>query len=233
MSICTCWVDAGSRGRQAERIDDAAAVPGGTSSTRYPELCTTAYPVQCGLGCRRSHVYPDTSYRVPSTEYWSSLLIFHKLAFGLSSPISMSLFDRLQADLNAARKAQDKARVLVLGTIFSDAKNKKMELRRDLTDDEVVDLPRKGIKRRREFIEMYTGKRDDLAAKEREEVVVLEAYLPAAVSDDEIRVAVRAVIAGGATQIGAVMGKVLPQFKGRAEGSTVNAIAREALSRQR
>src|SRR5258708_8829687 len=74
MSICTCWVDAGSRGRQAERIDDAAAVPGGTSSTRYPELCTTAYPVQCGLGCRRSHVYPDTSYRAPGTGYWSSLL---------------------------------------------------------------------------------------------------------------------------------------------------------------
>ena len=144
----------------------------------------------------------------------------------------MSLFDRLQADLNAARKAQDKARVLVLGTIFSDAKNKKIEVRRDLTDEEVIDVLRKGIKRRRESIEMYTGKRDDLAAKEREEVVVLEAYLPAAVSDDEIRVAVRAVIAGGATQIGAVMGKVLPQFKGRAEGSTINAIAREELSRQ-
>ncbi len=144
----------------------------------------------------------------------------------------MSLFDQLQADLNAARKAQDKARVLVLGTIFSDAKNKKIEVRRDLSDEEVIDVLRKGIKRRRESIEMYTGKRDDLAAKERDEVVVLEAYLPAAVSDDEIRVAVRAVIAGGATQIGAVMGKVLPQFKGRAEGSTINAIAREELSRQ-
>ena len=49
---------------------------------------------------------------------------------------------------------------------------------------------------------------------------------------DELRAAVRAAIAGGATQIGAVMGKVLPQFKGRAEGSTINAIAREELSRQ-
>lgn len=143
----------------------------------------------------------------------------------------MLLFDRLQADLNAARKAQDKARVLVLGTIFSDAKNRKIELRRDLADDEVVDVLRKGIKRRRESIEMYTGKRDDLAAKERDEVAILEAYLPPAVSDEELRVAVRAAIAGGATQIGAVMGRVLPQFKGRAEGSTINAIAREELSR--
>jgi len=145
--------------------------------------------------------------------------------------VHMPLFDTLQSDLNAARKAQDKPRVLVLGTIFSDAKNRKIELRRDLTDDEVVDVLRKGIKRRRESIEMYAGKRDDLADKERSEVAVLEAYLPAAVSDEELRAAVRAAIAAGAAQIGAVMGKVLPQFKGRADGSTINAIAREELAR--
>ncbi|HEU4720863.1 MAG TPA: GatB/YqeY domain-containing protein, partial [Gemmatimonadaceae bacterium] len=84
----------------------------------------------------------------------------------------------------------------------------------------------------RESIEMYAGKRDDLAEKERAEVTILEAYLPASVSDDELRAAVRTAIAGGATQIGAVMGRVLPQFKGRAEGSTINAIAREELSKQ-
>ena len=144
----------------------------------------------------------------------------------------MPLFDTLQSDLNAARKALDKPRVLVIGTIYSDAKNRKIELRRDLTDDEVIDVVRKGIKRRRESIEMYAGKRDDLAEKERAEVTILEAYLPPAVSDDELRTAVRAAIAAGASQIGAVMGKVLPQFKGRAEGSQINAIAREELSRQ-
>jgi uncharacterized protein YqeY len=144
----------------------------------------------------------------------------------------MPLFDTLQTDLNAARKAQDKARVLVLGTIFSDAKNRKIELRRDLSDEEVIDVLRKGIKRRRESIEMYTGKRDDLAEKEKSEVAILETYLPAAVSDTELRAAVVAAIAGGAKQIGAVMGKVLPQFKGRAEGSVINAIAREELAKQ-
>ena len=143
-----------------------------------------------------------------------------------------ALFDILQADLNAARKARDPARVLVLGTIFSDAKNRKIELRRDLTDDEVIDVLRKGIKRRRESIEMYAGKREDLADKERGEVAILETYLPASVSDAELRSAVQAAIAGGAKQIGAVMGKVLPQFKGRAEGSIINAIAREELSKQ-
>ena len=145
----------------------------------------------------------------------------------------MPLFDTLQADLNAARKAQDKARVLVLGTIFSDAKNRKIELRRDLTDDEVVDVLRKGIKKRRESIEMYAGKRDDLADKERAEVALLETYLPAAVDPEELRAAVRAAIAGGATQIGAVMGKVMPQFKGRAEGTAINAVAREELASPR
>ena len=137
---------------------------------------------------------------------------------------------RLQADLNAARKAQDKPRILVLGTILADAKNRRIELRRDLTDDEVVDVLRKGIKRRRESVEMYQkANRTDLADKESAEIVVLEQYLPAQVSGDELRAAVKAAIAGGATNIGAVMGKVMPQFKGRADGSTINAIAREEL----
>jgi uncharacterized protein YqeY len=143
------------------------------------------------------------------------------------------LFARLQGDLNSARKSQDKAGILLLGTVLSEVKNKKIELRRDPTDADVIDVLRKSIKRRRESVEMYTkGNRQDLADKESSEAAALEKYLPAQVSDEELRTAVRAAIAGGATQIGAVMGKVLPQFKGRAEGGTINAIAREELSRQ-
>ena len=143
------------------------------------------------------------------------------------------LFDKLQSDLTAARKAQDKPLTLLLGTLVSDLKNRQLEVNRALTDDDVVDVLRKGIKRRRESVEMYVkGGREDLAAKEREEVVVIERYLPAQVSDDEIRAAVRAAIAAGATNMGAVMGKVVPQFKGRAEGGTINAIVREELAKQ-
>ena len=142
-----------------------------------------------------------------------------------------ALLARLQADLNAARKAQDKSRTLLLGTVLADIKNRKIELRREPTDDDVVDVLRKGIKRRRESIEAYDkGGRADLSEKERAEVNALEPYLPAQVSDEEIRAAVRAAIASGAANIGAVMGKVMPQFKGRAEGGTINAIAREELS---
>ena len=139
----------------------------------------------------------------------------------------------MQGDLNSARKSQDKAGTLLLSTVLSEIKNKKIELRRDPVDADVIDVLRKSIKRRRESIEMYTkGARKDLADKETSEAAALEKYLPAQVSDDELRAAVRAAIAGGATQIGAVMGKVLPQFKGRADGGTINAIAREELSKQ-
>lgn len=140
------------------------------------------------------------------------------------------LITRLKADLNASRKAQDKAGTLLLGTILADVKNRRIELMKDLTDDDVREVLRKGIKRRREAIEMYDkGNRPDLASRERDEVTRLETYLPAAIADDEIRVAVRAAIASGATTIGALMGKVMPQFKGRADGSTINRIAREEL----
>ena len=140
---------------------------------------------------------------------------------------------RLQGDLVAARKAQDKPRTMLLSTILSDAKNRRIELQRDLTNEDVVDVLRKGIRRRRESVEMYAkGGREDLADKERGEVAMLEHYLPAQVSDDELRAAVRAAIAGGAANIGAVMGKVMPQFKGRAEGGAINAIAREELAKR-
>src|SRR5665213_545698 len=114
---------------------------------------------------------------------------------------------RLQADLNTARKAQDKPLVLLLGSIISDVKNREIELKRDLADDDVVEVLRKGVKRRRESIEMYDkGGRADLATTERNEVELLGAYLPASVSDDEIRSSVVAAIDGGAANVGAVMG---------------------------
>ena len=143
-----------------------------------------------------------------------------------------ALLARLQSDLTAARKSADKARILLLGTTLAEAKNREIELKRDLTDDDVIDVIRRGIKKRRESIDMYQkGNRHDLAEKERVEVGLLEHYLPAQASEDELRTAVRAAIAAGAANIGAVMGKVMPQFKGRAEGGTISAIAKEELSK--
>jgi uncharacterized protein YqeY len=143
------------------------------------------------------------------------------------------LIARLQSDLTAARKAQDKAQVLLLGTIIADVRNREIELKRDATDDDVVDVLRRGIKKRRESIEMYDkGGRADLAKVERAEVEALGAYLPASVSDEEIRKAVVAAIDAGATNVGAVMGRVMGQFKGRADGAAINAIVREELGKR-
>jgi uncharacterized protein len=142
-----------------------------------------------------------------------------------------ALQERLQLELTTARKAQDKPATLLLGTTLSEVKNRSIELKRDLTDDDVVDVVRKGIKKRRESIEMFEkGGRQELADKERAEIALLERYVPAQVSPDELRVAVQVAIAAGATNVGAVMAKVMPQFKGRAEGSAINAIAREELA---
>ena len=142
-----------------------------------------------------------------------------------------TLETRLQEELTAARKAQDKPLTLLLGTIISDVRNHAIALKKDLADEDVIEVLRRGIKKRRESIEMYEkGQRLDLAEKERAEVGMLERYLPAQVNPEEIRAAVRAAIAGGANNVGAVMGKVMPQFKGRAEGGTINAIVREELA---
>jgi uncharacterized protein YqeY len=140
------------------------------------------------------------------------------------------LATRLQGELNVARKAQDKAQVLLLGTVLSDIRNHEIAIKRVPSDDQVIDVIRKAIKRRRESVEMYEkGGRDELAAVERREAEALEVYLPAAPSEDEIRAAVRAAVEGGATQMGAVMGKVMPAYKGRVDGNVLNRIVREEL----
>lgn len=143
-----------------------------------------------------------------------------------------SLLARLQREQADARREQLKERVLLLGMIISEVKNREIELRRDATDDDVIDVIRKGIKKRRESVELY-GKagRVDLLESEQREVTALEVYLPADVDPEELRAAVRAAMQGGAATIGAVMAQVMPQFKGRVEGGTINAIVREELAR--
>jgi len=138
--------------------------------------------------------------------------------------------EALRAALTAARKAQDKPRTLVLSTILANLKNREIELKRPATGDDVIDVLRKGIKTRRESVEQYTAaNRADLAETERFQIAVLEEFLPPAVDPEEIRAAVRQAIAGGARDIGKVMGQVLPRFKGRADGKDVNRIVREEL----
>src|SRR5712675_292192 len=142
-----------------------------------------------------------------------------------------SLADRLRAAMNEARKQRDQARTLLLSTILSDIKNREIELNRTPTDDETAEVLRRGVKRRRESVEAYEkAGRTELAATEANEITTLEEFLPAAVPAEEIRAAVREAIAGGAQDMGKVMGAVMPKFKGRADGKVVNQIVREELA---
>ncbi len=145
-------------------------------------------------------------------------------------PPDRSLTESLQAALASSRKAQDKDRTLLLGTLLAAIKNRQIDLRRDLTDDEVIDVLRKGIKMRSDAAEQYDkGARPELAEKERAEIRIIEGFLPPPPDPEEIRGVVRQVIAAGATDLGRVMGQVLPQFKGRADGRVINRIVREEL----
>ncbi len=133
--------------------------------------------------------------------------------------------------MNEARKQRDQARTLLLSTTLSEIKNREIELNRPPTDDETAEVLRRGIKKRRESVEMYQkGGRPELAATESAEIKALEAFLPAGVPPEEIRAAVREAIAGGAKDMGKVMGAVMPKLKGRADGSLVNTIVREELA---
>ena len=142
-----------------------------------------------------------------------------------------SLAEQLRAALNAARKDRDQHRTLLYSTILSDIRNREIEAKHALDDAEVVDVLRRGIKKRRESVEAFkAGGRADAADREQFEITELEKYLPASVPEEEIRAAVRAAIAAGAKDLGKVMGLAMPQFKGRAEGKDVNRIAREELA---
>lgn len=142
-----------------------------------------------------------------------------------------SLPERLRAAMNEARKQRDTARTLLLSTILSDLKNRELELNHPATDEEARDVLRRAVRRRRDAAEQYEKVgRADRAGAELAEITMCEEFLPAAVPEGEIRAAVREAIAGGATDLGHVMGKVMPRFKGRADGKVINTIVREELA---
>ena len=145
--------------------------------------------------------------------------------------VSSTLVDQVRAALTAARKNRDGDRTLLYSTLLSDFGNKEIQLGHALSDAEQLAVVQSAIKRRKESVEAFEkGNRPELAAKEKAEIATLEQYLPAQVSPDEIRTAVKEAVAAGAKDLGSVMGKVMPVFKGRADGKLINQIVREELA---
>lgn len=142
------------------------------------------------------------------------------------------LKDRLREDMNNARRAHDKLRTLVLGTTISELKNREIELGREATDTDVIEVVNRAVKKRREAAEQIrAGGREELAAKEEQEAEILGHYLPQPLTEAEVRAAVRAAIAAGARSVGEVMPRVMPLLKGRFDGREANRIVREELAR--
>jgi uncharacterized protein YqeY len=140
------------------------------------------------------------------------------------------LTERLRADLNSARRERDKLRTLVLTMTLSEIKNRQIELGREPGEEEVMEVIGRAIKKRREAAEQIRAVgRPDAAEKEEQEAALLLPYMPAQLSEAEVRQLVKDAVAGGAKNIGAVMGAIMPSVKGRFDGKETNRIVREEL----
>ncbi len=143
------------------------------------------------------------------------------------------LFATLRADQVAARKAIDKDRTLLLGTVLAALKNRELETNSPLADPEVIDVLRKQIKQREDSVTQYTAAaRPELAEREAAEIAILRGYLPPELDDAVIRAAADEAIAAGAGDLGRLMGVLMGRFKGQADGKVINRIAREALQQE-
>ena len=142
--------------------------------------------------------------------------------------------ERLAEETKDALRSGQKVRLSTLRLLSAAVKNREVELLRPLDDDEFVEVAGQEAKRRRDAIEAYEkAGRDDRAATEREELEILQTYLPAALTDEEIAALVDRAIeqtgASGPGDMGKVMGAVMSQAKGRADGRAVQVRVRERL----
>lgn len=146
----------------------------------------------------------------------------------------MMLSERIDADYLVAYKSKDALRVGVLRLLKTAAKNLQVELMRPITDEELIAVVQKQAKQRQDSIEQFSAAgRDELARKEADELRVLQEYLPAPLSPEELAAAVDAAIeATGTTDMsgmGKVIQTVLAEYKGRADGKLVSAAVRQRL----
>ncbi len=149
----------------------------------------------------------------------------------------MALKEKLSEDLKNAMKSGDKIRLEVVRMLQTMLKRKEIERRgegKELTEEDEIQVIKSEIKKRKEAIELFEkGGRNDLAEKEKKELEILNEYLPAQMSEEEIKNFVEKVIqelgASGPKDLGKVMGAVMKELRGKADGSLVQKIVKEKL----
>ncbi|MDA8212691.1 MAG: GatB/YqeY domain-containing protein [Clostridia bacterium] len=148
----------------------------------------------------------------------------------------MNLKDRLVADMKDAMKAKQegKLRLSVIRMARASIKNAEIDKKRELSEEEVIEVLAREVKMRRDSIEEYVkANRQDVVDQLNEEIRILMPYLPEQLSETEIRSlvqeALQATGAQGPREMGKVMGYLMPKVKGKADGKLVNQIVKEAL----
>src|SRR6185503_14185642 len=146
----------------------------------------------------------------------------------------MTLSQRIESAMRDSMRARDERRTQTLRMAMSAAHNREIELGRSLADEDYLEILGKQVKQRRESIEAFrAGGREAMAANEEAEAAILAEFLPEALSAEELETLVRAAIsetgASSPADLGRVMGKVVPQTKGRADGKALSDLVRRLL----
>lgn len=142
--------------------------------------------------------------------------------------------DKIQQDLIGAMKSAEKLRVSVLRMLLSEINYKKIDLGRELTDEDIAGVVRKEVKKRREAIESFTaGGRTEQADSEKAEMVILETYIPIQMTEAEVRSEVQMQLQKIAEPDRKIFGNVMriisPLFRGKADGGMVAKIVKESI----
>ncbi len=146
------------------------------------------------------------------------------------------LKDKLQGDMKEALKSGDSQKRTLLGMVLSAVKNKEIEKRNELTDEDVIGVISSEIKKRKDAVEQFEkGGRPELAEGERKEAEILMTYMPEQMSEEEIRSEIKKVIAETGTkdikEMGKLIGAVMAKVKGKADGQVVSRLVKEGLSK--
>ncbi|MYZ65923.1 GatB/YqeY domain-containing protein [Lactobacillus salivarius] len=147
----------------------------------------------------------------------------------------MSLLESLQKDMIAAMKAKDKVKLGTIRMLKAAVVNKQIEVGHDLSSDEEIAVLSRELKQRKDSLEEFKNAgRDEAVQNLKNEIKVVESYLPEQLSEDEVKTIVQETIdqvgATSKADFGKVMGAVMPKLKGKADGKLVNATVKELLN---
>jgi len=146
----------------------------------------------------------------------------------------MNLKEKIQNDFERAFKGKEEIKISVLKLLRSEIHNTEIARRKELNDEEIIDVVSREIKKRKDAIELYErGGRPELAEKEGAEMKILTTYLPEQISEEQVldlvKKAIEQVGATNIREMGKVMAVLMPQIKGRADNSLVSNIVKEML----